>query len=733
MRWLVFALALTAVLALPVSGAAGQSASSGGKTLTISRANGLNPAGETITVSGSGFDMEKGIYVALCVTPAPGGTPSPCGGGADIGGSGGSSVWVSSNPPPYGVGLAVPYGDGGTFSVQLQVGPVIKEGTDCRSIPCAVVTRADHTRLTDRSQDVVVPVTFRSETQATATSAPPQPTAAATSAPGQTATPTAQATAVPSPSATAALSSTALPANLSRDGLTATAGSLELSTSRAHSLSDTGATVTVKGQGYDSTRGVFVALCAVAAGRAPGPCFSGSSDASAWISSNPPEALKARAKPYGEGGAFEVQLSLKPVIDSATDCRKTACAITTRNDDSNSADRTQDVAIPVTFAAVGQATVSATAAPRQDDNAGAADDEDGGGSSAAVWVGAGVAVLALLGGGGFFLAKRRSGTAVATLLVVLLLGACGDSDDGDSPAPNDAPILVGTASAQALPVTVQSADGREVEITDTTRIVSLWGNLTELVFGLGLGESVVGRDSTATFAEVSSLPLVTRGHDASVEGVLSLNPTLVLASKDNSGPSSALDQIRNVGVPVLVLRDPESVEDISPRIRLLAQALGIPAAGEALVAQTERQLEDARAGIPSSHTPPKVAFLYMRGQAGVYLIAGPKSGADSIIRAAGAIDAGTAMGLGQPFTPLTSEALAKAAPDVILMTTSGLESVGGIDGLVKIPGIAQTPAGKAKRIVAMEDSLLYSFGPRTPLAVEQLIGALYGGLAQSPR
>jgi iron complex transport system substrate-binding protein len=253
------------------------------------------------------------------------------------------------------------------------------------------------------------------------------------------------------------------------------------------------------------------------------------------------------------------------------------------------------------------------------------------------------------------------------------------------------------------------------------------------VYGLGLGDSVVGRDSTATFAEVASLPLVTRGHDTSVEGVLSLNPTLVLASKDNSGPSTALDQLRNVGVPVLVLKDPDSVEDIAPRIRLLAQALGVPDAGESLVTSTEQRLAEARAGIPSNAGATKVAFLYMRGQVGVYLIAGPKSGADSIIRAAGAVDAGTAMGLGQPFTPLTSEALASAAPDVILMTTTGLESVGGIEGLVKIPGIAQTPAGKAKRIVAMEDSLLYSFGPRTPLAVEELIGALYGGLAQSPK
>jgi iron complex transport system substrate-binding protein len=96
-----------------------------------------------------------------------------------------------------------------------------------------------------------------------------------------------------------------------------------------------------------------------------------------------------------------------------------------------------------------------------------------------------------------------------------------------------------------------------------------------------------------------------------------------------------------------------------------------------------------------------------------------------MIRAAGAIDAGTALGLSQPFTAITSESLVRAAPDIILMTTTGLESVGGLDGLVKIPGIGQTPAGKQRRVVTVEDGLLYSFGPRTPVALEELIEQIY--------
>jgi iron complex transport system substrate-binding protein len=109
----------------------------------------------------------------------------------------------------------------------------------------------------------------------------------------------------------------------------------------------------------------------------------------------------------------------------------------------------------------------------------------------------------------------------------------------------------------------------------------------------------------------------------------------------------------------------------------------------------------------------------------VYLIAGPGSGADEMIEAAGGTDAGTAMGLDRPFTPITSEALTEAAPDVILMTTTGLESVGGVDGLLDIPGLGQTPAGEHRRIVDMDDSVLLAFGPRIGATIEALATAIY--------
>jgi iron complex transport system substrate-binding protein len=113
--------------------------------------------------------------------------------------------------------------------------------------------------------------------------------------------------------------------------------------------------------------------------------------------------------------------------------------------------------------------------------------------------------------------------------------------------------------------------------------------------------------------------------------------------------------------------------------------------------------------IPAGKT---IAFLYLRGGSAIYLIGGKGSGTDSLIAAIGGIDAG-AEKFENPFTPMSAEAIATLNPDVFLVMSKGLESVGGVDGLIALPGIAQTQAGKNRAIVAVDDSLLLSFGPRS--------------------
>ncbi|WP_217552598.1 ABC transporter substrate-binding protein [Streptomyces sp. GbtcB6] len=327
------------------------------------------------------------------------------------------------------------------------------------------------------------------------------------------------------------------------------------------------------------------------------------------------------------------------------------------------------------------------------------------------------------------LRTRLAGALVPLLALTLTVTACGGSPRAAAAKPTAAAAnrvepLAATPSPE-LPVTVTSADGRKVTVRRARRIVPLSGSLSEIVFTLGLGDRVVARDITATFRQAVKLPVVTRNHDVSAESVLSLKPDLVLA-ETTTGPQEAMDQIREAGVPVLLVGPAQGLDDVGPRIAAVAGALGVPAAGKQLTRRTEDRIAVVRKAVPRERAKPRVAFLYLRGSASVYLIGGRGSGATSLLAAAGAVDAGVESGLAKDFTAITAEALVKAAPDAILVMTKGLESVGGIDGLVKIPGVAQTPAGMDRRVVSVEDGVLLNYGPRTDQVLKSVVAQLYG-------
>ncbi|MFI1220921.1 MULTISPECIES: hemin ABC transporter substrate-binding protein [unclassified Streptomyces] len=337
--------------------------------------------------------------------------------------------------------------------------------------------------------------------------------------------------------------------------------------------------------------------------------------------------------------------------------------------------------------------------------------------------------------------RARSRTAAALTAAVafaLVLTGCGAGDDAapksaESAAEADRVEPLADPPAPELPVTVDSADGTEVTIGSTDRIVPLTGSLSEIVFTLGFGKQVVARDITATFEQAEKLPVVTRAHDVSAESVLSLKPTIVLADT-TTGPSEAIDQIRDAGIPLLVVEPAKGLDDVGRRIDTVAEALGVPSAGTELKERTETRIAAVQKSIPghADGGKPRVAFLYLRGSASVYLLGGADSGASSLLEAAGAVDAGKESGLDKDFTAITSEALAKAAPDAILLMTKGFESVGGMDGLVKIPGIAETPAGMDRRIVTVDDGVLLNYGPRTDRVLAEIVEQLYakGGTGQ---
>ena len=239
------------------------------------------------------------------------------------------------------------------------------------------------------------------------------------------------------------------------------------------------------------------------------------------------------------------------------------------------------------------------------------------------------------------------------------------------------------------------------------RVVALANGAAEIVASLGYKNILVGRDIASTMPELKNIPIDESAMQVSAEAVLSQHPDLIFIDS-NTTPATALATLKTAKIRLVMVPGAFTLADIYAKENVIAKTLGVPLAGKKLEAEIT-SLKSPKTGI-------RVAFLYLRGTASIYLIGGPGSGADSILKADGFIDVGAA-NLKYPFNALTAEELIKLQPDVLLLMTKGLASVGGIKGLVQIPGIAQTPAGQHGRVVTVDDSLLLSFGPRTvPMA-----------------
>ncbi|MFI6865658.1 hemin ABC transporter substrate-binding protein [Nocardia sp. NPDC050406] len=289
------------------------------------------------------------------------------------------------------------------------------------------------------------------------------------------------------------------------------------------------------------------------------------------------------------------------------------------------------------------------------------------------------------------------------------------------------PVPIGPEPTPVLPATVKSFDGSEVTVTDASRIIASdrYGTLAQTVVALGLGSKLVGRSNSAAFPAVKDLPTVSSGSGTlSVEAVAALRPSVFLTDTTAATPAIR-DQLKALGITVVYFDPQRSIDGVAPQIEAVAAALGVPDAGKALAKRTTDEIAAAEAAVPPQDPKPRIAFLYLRSTA-ITMIAGQGSGADTLITAIGGIDAGTASGITEQFLPITSEAMIAAVPDVILVMSDGLASVGGVDGVEKIPGIAQTPAGRNKRVVDMADSVLLSFGPNTGRVLTALTQAVYG-------
>ncbi len=329
---------------------------------------------------------------------------------------------------------------------------------------------------------------------------------------------------------------------------------------------------------------------------------------------------------------------------------------------------------------------------------------------------------------------RHRGRLLAGVVVAVSVSACGSTavpagDVATAPVDPTPLVIAGLTVVDdgdlALPVTVVDATGTEVTVASTDRIVPANGDLAEVVFALGLGDKVVARDLSATFPpEVEAVPSVGYQRSLPLEPLAAFEPTVVLATT-TAGPPETISGLRDLGVPVVVLDVPDSLDGPPDKLRALGAVLGLTEEAEVLAAQVEQEINAATAMADQAGDPPRVAALYLRGEA-TQVMFGPGSGMNVLLDAAGAEDLGAELGIDDS-QPVNMEALLAAAPEALVITDSGLASVGGIDGLLGLGGgaLARTPAGQDRRILAYDDQLLLGFGPRTGDALAQLVADLH--------
>ncbi|MGY0146278.1 heme/hemin ABC transporter substrate-binding protein [Edwardsiella tarda] len=244
------------------------------------------------------------------------------------------------------------------------------------------------------------------------------------------------------------------------------------------------------------------------------------------------------------------------------------------------------------------------------------------------------------------------------------------------------------------------------------RLVTIGGDVTEIVFALGAGDQVVARDSTSTHpAAVNALPDVGYMRQLNAEGILALKPTRVLAN-DQAQPALALKQIQEVGVPLTQIDGANSLDAVEVKIRQLAEALGRQREGQALIADYQRRL----AAVPRTPLASRVLFILSHNGMSP-MAAGQQTAADAIIRAAGAQNA--MQGFNR-YRPLSQEGVIAAQPDLILLTRDGAAALGGSERVWNLPGLAQTPAARHRRVLVVDDMALLGFTLGTPDALAAL-------------
>lgn len=245
------------------------------------------------------------------------------------------------------------------------------------------------------------------------------------------------------------------------------------------------------------------------------------------------------------------------------------------------------------------------------------------------------------------------------------------------------------------------------------RIISLNGTITEILVNLGLEDQIVATDITSMYPKSLKGKVKQLGHTRgiTIEPVLAEKPTLIF-STEKGIPEKLKTQLEDAKIKVSYYKADKSVEGAKQLIKSIAKDLNKEEEAKKMIAEIDKDLQ----GVKEITKKPKVMFIYARGS-GTLLVAGTDTPTEKMIALSGGVNAVTEY---KEYKPLTTEAVIAANPDVLLFFTSGLQSLGGAEGLSKITALTKTTAVKKKQVITMDGLFLTGFGPRVGKAIKKL-------------
>src|SRR6185503_663193 len=256
------------------------------------------------------------------------------------------------------------------------------------------------------------------------------------------------------------------------------------------------------------------------------------------------------------------------------------------------------------------------------------------------------------------------------------------------------------------------------------RVVCVSKQINEFLYDIHAESVLVARDLTSVYPpQITKLTSVGYHRALSAEGILSMHPTMLLTD-GNLGPAAVVTQVKQVGIPVVTMAPGNTPDSSQLLMKQLGQLFHHEKQADSVIAQWNADMKSALADTVkwAGAKPPRVMIMHMGQIANNYLAIKRGSPGDQIIRWAGGVNAIDSVG---GMMRLTPELIAKAAPDIIIATDVGFDRLGSADKFAEMPGVAETPAGKAKRIYRVDETEIMYFGPRTAASLRKIAGWLH--------